>query len=84
MRYPTLSELPPVLALNLGFHITLLIGAVCYLVAATLAATHDTQPRHRAMIVRTNLVVQYCQRFLHPRRCPRLQGHSGLDVRQHV
>jgi hypothetical protein len=33
------SVLSVILALNLGFRIALLIGAGCYLVAATLAAT---------------------------------------------
>jgi len=36
------SVLSVILALNLGFRITLLVGAGCYLVAATIAATRLT------------------------------------------
>jgi len=39
------SVLSVILALNLGFRITLLIGAGCYLVAATLAATRLSESK---------------------------------------
>jgi hypothetical protein len=49
------SVLSVILGLNLGFRVTLLIGASCYFVAATLAATRARYPSTRSSLAKVML-----------------------------